>query len=94
MIEQKDIEHLLELSRLEISSAEKKELQKDLEAILKYVDVLSNVDVKNIEAMTGGTFNQNEYRQEDFDLEGFDNKDLLKSAPAEKDGYFEVNNIF
>ncbi len=94
MIDKKGTEHLLELSRLEISESEKKDLQNDLKLILEYIDQLEEVDVTGVEPMTGGTFNINEYRKEDFKENDFEKDPLLSSAPKQSDDYFEIKNIF
>lgn len=94
MIDKKDVDNLLELSRLEISDSEKKELQKDLESILEYIDQLSEVDVSNVEPMSGGTFNINEHRTQDFAEQSFDTQSLKDSAPKKNNDQFEIKNIF
>jgi aspartyl-tRNA(Asn)/glutamyl-tRNA(Gln) amidotransferase subunit C len=94
MIDKKEVYHLLELSRLEISESEKKDLQKDLGSILTYIDQLTEVDTSNVEPMSGGTFNTNEYRKEDFEQKDFNKESLIEAAPKKQDGQFEIKNIF
>lgn len=94
MIDLNEVDHLLELSRLEISNDEKLNLQKDLENILKYVEQLSEVNTDNVEPMTGGTFNVNEYRKEDFENRSFDREKVLESAPMKDNDLFEVPKVF
>jgi len=90
----KEINHLLELSRLEISDEQKNNLQNDLVNILKYVDQLSEVNTENVEPMTGGTFNVNEYRKDDFKNVEFNREDVLKVVPKKDGGMFEVPKVF
>jgi len=90
----KEINHLLELSRLEISDEQKNNLQNDLVNILKYVDQLSEVNTENVEPMTGGTFNVNEYRKDDFKNVEFNREDVLKVAPKKDGDMFEVPKVF
>ncbi len=94
MIDQNEVNHLLELSRLEITDNEKQNLSKDLENILKYVEQLSEVNTDNVEPMTGGTFNMNEYRKDNFEDRKFDTKKVLEVAPKSENGFFEVPKIF
>jgi aspartyl-tRNA(Asn)/glutamyl-tRNA(Gln) amidotransferase subunit C len=94
MIDQNEVNHLLELSRLEITDNEKQNLSKDLENILKYVEQLSEVNTDNVEPMTGGTFNMNEYRKDNFEDRKFDSKKVLEAAPKSENGFFEVPKIF
>lgn len=94
MIDINEINHLLELARLEISDDEKQGLQNDLENILKHVDQLSKVDTNMVEPMTGGTFNVNEYRKDNFEDICFDRNKMIESAPKRDNDMFEVPNIF
>ncbi|MFA5230572.1 MAG: Asp-tRNA(Asn)/Glu-tRNA(Gln) amidotransferase subunit GatC [Candidatus Paceibacterota bacterium] len=94
MININEVNHLLELSRLEISDEEKNDLQKDLDNILKYIEKLSEVNTENIEPMTGGTFNINEYRKDNFENREFDRNKVLSSAPKKNNDFFEVPKVF
>lgn len=89
-----EVDHLLELSRLEISNEEKNNLQHDLDSILKYVEKLSEVNTDNVEPMTGGTFNVNEYRKDNFENREFDRNKVLSSAPKKDRDFFEVPKVF
>lgn len=94
MIDINEINHLIELARLEISDNEKRGLQNDLENILKHVDQLSEVDTNMVEPMTGGTFNVNEYRKDNFGNINFDRNKMIESAPKRDNDMFEVPKIF
>jgi len=94
MIDINETNHLLELSRLEISDEEKNDLQHDLDNILKYIEKLSEVNTDNIEPMTGGTFNVNEYRSDNFENREFDRCKVLEAVPKRDNDFFEVPKIF
>lgn len=94
MIDDSEVDHLLELARLEISNEEKTNLQNDLKNILKYIEKLSEVNTDNVEPMTGGTFNVNEYRKDDFENRKFDNKLVVDAAPKKDGDLFEVPKVF
>jgi len=49
MIDSKDIEHVAELARLDLSSEEKARYGKQLGAILEYIDQLKEVDTAGVE---------------------------------------------
>jgi len=51
-----EINHLLELARLDLSEEEKDKIAHDLTAILSYVEQLQEVNTEGIEPMSGGTF--------------------------------------
>ena len=48
----KEIDHLLELARIELSSQEKEKIALDLGKILDYVRQLQELDTNNVEPMT------------------------------------------
>ncbi len=55
------------LAKLEISKKEEEKLQKDLKDILKYIDVLNEVDISDIEPISNDVFNVlREDRVEEF----------------------------
>jgi aspartyl-tRNA(Asn)/glutamyl-tRNA(Gln) amidotransferase subunit C len=50
-ITQKDVEYVAALANLQLSPAERERMEKDLNSILDYVDMLSEVDTSNVEPM-------------------------------------------
>src|SRR3954470_24816378 len=50
-ITQKDVQYVARLANLELSSSERAHLENDLNAILEYIDHLTEVDTSNIEPM-------------------------------------------
>ena len=52
MITQDELEHILFLARLAPSEDEKEKLKKDLENILKMVNIIMEVNTENVEPMT------------------------------------------
>lgn len=50
-ITQKDVEYVATLANLQLSSAERERMEKDLNSILDYIDMLSEVDTSNVEPM-------------------------------------------
>jgi len=94
MIDINEVNYLLNLAKLEISEDEKQGLKNDLENILKYVEKLSEVNTDNVLPMTGGTFNINEYRKDNFENINFNRDKVLESAPKRDNDLFEVPKIF
>lgn len=80
-----EINHLLELARLELSNEEKEKIAYDLAKILDYVDQLQEVKTDNFEPMSGGTFSENILRDDEINPQKLN---------FEKEGYFEVPPIF
>ena len=91
----KEIDHLLELSRIELSSQEKEKIALDLEKILGYVRQLQELDTNDIEPMTGGTLIEDICREDKIDVQKINgSKELKESASNLKDDYFKIPPIF
>jgi len=80
-----EINHLLELARLELSNEEKEKIAHDLAKILDYVNQLQEVKTDNLEPMAVGTFSKNILRDDEINSQKLN---------LEKEGYFEVPPIF
>ena len=90
-----EIDHLLKLARIELSSQEKERIVLDIENILDYVKQLQKVDTNGIEPMTGGTLLENVCREDKIDEQKQDSsKELKKSALSLKDDHFKIPPIF
>ena len=50
-ITQKDVEYVAVLANLQLSPAERERMEKDLNSILQYIDMLSEVDTSNVDPM-------------------------------------------
>ena len=66
-IDKKDVEHLAELARINLSEKEKEKLVKDAGAILVYFEELSRVDTSSVEGMAGATDTLNNTASDDID---------------------------
>ncbi|MGB9680581.1 MAG: Asp-tRNA(Asn)/Glu-tRNA(Gln) amidotransferase subunit GatC [Minisyncoccia bacterium] len=84
-MEIKEIEHLLQLARIEITQEEKEKLSSDLENILNYVKQLEEINTDKVEPMSGGSFLENVVREDEMNPE---------KRNLEKEGYFVVPPIF
>ena len=80
-----EINHLLELARLELSNEVKEKIAQDLAKILDYVNQLQEVKTDNLEPMAGGTFSENILREDEINSQKLN---------LEKEGYFKVPPIF
>ena len=90
-MEIRDVEKLAELARIEVSEAEKKELLKDLKAILGYVSEIESVTV----AEMAGEYELHNVMREDTGAHqaGIYTDQLLAEAPETKDGFIKVQKI-
>lgn len=90
----KDIQHIANLARLELTKAEEKKYGEQLSAILDYVERLQEVDVNNVEATTQVTRLANVLREDkvkDWDEQERDT--ALKQAPDMVDGQVKVRRV-
>jgi len=91
MIEYEEVEHLAELARIEMSEEEKKELQKDLENILGYIDQIKEVTDSASPVLLD---HRNIMREDGEPHEsGMHTDKILKEAPDSKNGYVVVKKV-
>ncbi len=94
-----EIDHLLKLARIELSSQEKKRIALDLKNILDYVKQLQKVNTDGLEPMTGGTLLENICVSDKIDEQKQNtgnklSKKLKESAPCLKNDYLKIPPVF
>ena len=92
MIEKKIVEHIADLSKLELTENEKASITKDLDSILEYVKQLNNVDTEGIEP-TAFMVPKHTPLREDVEKESLPREKILKNGPSIKKGFFAVPKI-
>ena len=95
MIDLKEIDKLAELSRVEMTSEEKKEIQKDFESILGYVSEIQEVATDSIGSPEERLNVLHNVMREDEDVNetGLYTDKIIKSAPKREKGYIKVKKI-
>jgi aspartyl-tRNA(Asn)/glutamyl-tRNA(Gln) amidotransferase subunit C len=89
IIDEKTIDYVAALAKLELSEEEKVKAEKDLGSILGYMETMNELDTDNIEPMSHVFPISNVFREDKVVNEP--NRDiLLENAPAKKDGCFMV----
>jgi aspartyl-tRNA(Asn)/glutamyl-tRNA(Gln) amidotransferase subunit C len=88
-IDERLIEYIAELSRLELSAEEKEARKRDLSDILDYMDKLNEIDASGAPEMTHPFKAQNRFR-DDVVTNTDRRAEMLKNAPEAKGGYFKV----
>ena len=95
MISEKDVEQMAGLARLELNAEEKKKFQKDLEAILEFVEKLKKLEVEGVEPTTAGAEASNVMRKDEprftHDLETVGK--IREQFSASKDNFLKVKSI-
>ena len=83
------IEYVGILAKLELSETEKEAAKQDMGRMLDYIDLLNELDTKNVEPMSHIFPVSNVFR-EDVVTNGDDREEMLANAPIKKDGSFKV----
>jgi aspartyl-tRNA(Asn)/glutamyl-tRNA(Gln) amidotransferase subunit C len=90
-----DIDHIAKLARIGLKEEELKKLEGELSAILDFIEKLKEVDIENIEPMTGGTDLVNAVREDEVIPKNEEQRQrILANAPKRKDDYIEVKAVF
>lgn len=77
-----DVHHLAQLSSLQLNDTEVESMRVDLEAILGYIEQLSELDTSGVEPTYQVTDLQNVWRDDTVNNYGVGRDDLLALAPA------------
>lgn len=92
-ISDETIEYVGILAKLELSGEEREQAKKDMGRMLDYIDRLNELDTSGVEPMSHVFSAENVFR-EDVVTNGDESGKLLKNAPCQKDGMFEVPKTF
>ncbi len=93
-LDKKDIEHIAKLARLKLSDREIEKYRGELSDILKYINLLQEVDVKNIEPTAQVTGLEDVFRDDKIeDWNRKEREDALKQAPGLENGQIKVKRI-
>ncbi|MCR4989926.1 MAG: Asp-tRNA(Asn)/Glu-tRNA(Gln) amidotransferase subunit GatC [Lachnospiraceae bacterium] len=93
IISDETIEYVGILAKLELNEAQKEAAKRDMGSMLDYIDKLGELDTDGIEPMSH-VFDVKNVWREDVVTNGDDRENILKNAPGEKDGMFEVPKTF
>jgi aspartyl-tRNA(Asn)/glutamyl-tRNA(Gln) amidotransferase subunit C len=86
------IERVAELARLNLKPEEKQKLEKDLRAILAYVQKLTTLDTKAVEPTSHVLNMENVFRADEVKLSNAAEK-ALEHAPQTEGSFFKVPKI-
>ncbi|QHW33129.1 Asp-tRNA(Asn)/Glu-tRNA(Gln) amidotransferase subunit GatC [Paenibacillus rhizovicinus] len=85
----KDVEHVANLARLELSEQEKEQFAGQLNAILKYAEKLNELQTDDVEP-TSHVLPVYNVMRDDVIRESVTNETALRNAPEDEDGQFKV----
>ncbi len=90
----KEVEHIAELARIELTEEEKKKFSDELSDVLSYVEQLQEVDTKNVKPVSQVTGLVNVVREDVAEDFGEDSrKIMIENFPEEKDGCIKVKQV-
>lgn len=87
-----DVKHIAKLANLPIFATEEKNLEKQLEETLDYVNNLEEIDTKNSTSTSQVTGLEN-IADEDIAEPSLSQEDAIKNAKATHNGMFKVSAI-
>ena len=92
-METKDVKHLASLARIRITDDEAERLKKDIDSVLKYVSVVSDIAAgDDLTKKVGARYNL--FRKDEVTNEpGAFTETLLAEAPAREGNYLKVKKI-
>ena len=91
-IDSKTVDKLAELSKLEFDEEEKKEIEKDLNRIVEFVEKLSELDTSNVEPLIYLSEDTNVMRN-DVVKQVITQQEALKNAPVKDSDYIKVPKV-
>jgi aspartyl-tRNA(Asn)/glutamyl-tRNA(Gln) amidotransferase subunit C len=92
MIAPEDVEHVAELARLALTSAEQEEFVAQLNSILTYFEKLDELDTRSVEPTSHVLPMANVFR-DDVVQPSLDRAEVLANAPEESHAFFKVPRI-
>jgi aspartyl-tRNA(Asn)/glutamyl-tRNA(Gln) amidotransferase subunit C len=91
-VDAETVRRIAHLARIAVADEEVAELQAELNAMLAFVEQLSEVDVEGVEPLTSVTPMRLKQR-EDKVTDGGIADDIVRNAPATEDHYFLVPKV-
>lgn len=91
-VNDKLIDNLADLARLQFADSEKEDIRKDLQRMIAFVEKLKEVDTSNTEPLLHMTTAINAWR-EDVVKGSMEKTTALKNAPDANDDYFRVPKV-
>ncbi|MBO8171726.1 MAG: Asp-tRNA(Asn)/Glu-tRNA(Gln) amidotransferase subunit GatC [Bacillaceae bacterium] len=88
-ISRKEVEHVAELARLNLTEEEAELYTKQLDAILEFAQKLNELDTENVKP-TSHAFDVKNVLREDEVRKSVEREEALRNAPDTEDGQFKV----
>lgn len=92
MIDKKEIEYLADLCKLNLTEEETIGFEKDLNDLLGEVEVIKEIDTKEVEITYNVNDMKNDLRKEKV-WESLPREEVLKNTSEEQYGYFKILKV-
>ncbi len=92
MLTTEEVKKVAEMARIELSDSEVEKFQKDLSAVLDYVDELKAVNTEGLEIVSSVTGLENVTRKDEPLVIDYQ-EEIMANAPERKDRYYKVKSI-
>lgn len=93
--DERTLEHLAALTRLDLEGREKDGLLSDIKKILEYVETMKQADTTGVAPLSGGSFLNNALRADgDGACEAGEKERAIKQFPKSRGGFLEVPPVF
>ncbi len=89
---EQEIEKIAHLSKLELSSENKKQMLNDMNKIIKFVDKINELDLEGVEPLIYVNEQSNVLRKDEISHE-LSQIDALKNAPNKDTDYIKVHKV-
>ncbi len=95
MISKEEVQHIVKLARLGLTDEEITKMQKELSAILDYIEKLKEVDIEGVEPTSHSLKIENVMREDKIQNANREavNK-MIGQVPETKDGFVKVKSVF
>ena len=91
-IDEKTVDHIAHLARLEFTVEGKQAIKQDMERIITFMDKLSEVDTEGVEPLIFMSDEVNVLR-EDIPVDSLTHEEALKNAPKRDSDYFRIPKV-
>ena len=91
-IDLKTVKHISKLSRISIDDKKARKLEKDLNAIFKWIEQLNELNTEKVEPLTSIAETTLRFRKDQIESKNI-RDDILKNSPKDNKDYFVVPKV-
>lgn len=92
VVDEKTVDHIAKLARLNLSEKEIENYTKDMEEILGMANTINSLNTDDVKETIGANVKYNVFRKDE--VKEFGNRELLlKNAPSQDDGMFRIPKV-